>query len=439
MQATTAPIALDRAPPTGESLRSVDADGHMKVEMSRISKGNVCPYRGSEIPGWEQLGLSPDRIYRLLRDPKELERAAHTFDGKPLLVRHVAVSSEAPSQSLIVGSVGTVSWEEPYLVSRPLTVWTEDAKQLIESGAQRELSAAYRYRAEMTPGVYGGEQYDGVMRDIVGNHVAIVEEGRAGPDVHVADERPRSFRMKYPKQVAIATAALAAKGITLSPEQQLAMDSAFVAADATIFETPEHPVVELSADEMKAACDEATEEKRKEHGEDAELDDQEREEAYERARDKKRGKDSKAKDSKKAKDSRRAKDGKEGETQNEHGKDGEVDHRKDFDPVKAKDELSRELRAELTKQFREAAAAREAVKPLVGVVSLAMDSAEDIYRFALERAGNKRAKTAHVDALPDMIAAALEAKSPRRETPAHAMDSNGQPYDFDSMFGVRAA
>jgi hypothetical protein len=39
----------------------------------------------------------------------------------------------------------------------------------------------------MTPGTYGGIKYDGVMRDIVGNHVALVEEGRAGADVHVGD------------------------------------------------------------------------------------------------------------------------------------------------------------------------------------------------------------------------------------------------------------
>ena len=42
----------------------------------------------------------------------------------------------------------------------------------------------------MTPGVTPeGEKYDGVMRDIVGNHVALVREGRAGPDVVVGDSK----------------------------------------------------------------------------------------------------------------------------------------------------------------------------------------------------------------------------------------------------------
>src|ERR1700728_4409779 len=109
-------MALDR------SLRSVDADGHMVVEMSRISKANICPYRGSEIPNWQALGLDPDRVYRLLRDPKELEKAASTFSGKPLLIRHVPVTADLPNQSLWVGTLGTVTWEAPYLVARPLTV-----------------------------------------------------------------------------------------------------------------------------------------------------------------------------------------------------------------------------------------------------------------------------------------------------------------------------
>ncbi|MGB8839433.1 MAG: DUF2213 domain-containing protein, partial [Aliidongia sp.] len=58
----------------------------------------------------------------------------------------------------------------------------------VESGAQRELSCGYRYVAEMSPGTSpDGVKYDGRMTQIVANHVALVEAGRAGPDVMVAD------------------------------------------------------------------------------------------------------------------------------------------------------------------------------------------------------------------------------------------------------------
>lgn len=39
----------------------------------------------------------------------------------------------------------------------------------------------------MTPGTYEGQPYDGRMTNIRGNHVALVEKGRAGPDVLVYD------------------------------------------------------------------------------------------------------------------------------------------------------------------------------------------------------------------------------------------------------------
>ncbi|MFY3690853.1 DUF2213 domain-containing protein, partial [Achromobacter xylosoxidans] len=45
-------LAFDRA-----TVRRIDVDGRMHVEISNISKATVNPYRGSEIPDWEALGL----------------------------------------------------------------------------------------------------------------------------------------------------------------------------------------------------------------------------------------------------------------------------------------------------------------------------------------------------------------------------------------------
>jgi uncharacterized protein len=82
----------------------------------------------------------------------------------------------------VIGSTGTdAAFETPYL-RNSLVVWARDAIEDIESEIKKELSSAYRYRADMTPGTYEGMPYDGVMRDIVGNHVALVDSGRAGPD-----------------------------------------------------------------------------------------------------------------------------------------------------------------------------------------------------------------------------------------------------------------
>jgi hypothetical protein len=89
---------------------------------------------------------------------------------------------------LVIGATGSdAAFEAPFL-KNSLTIWAQDALDDVESEVKKELSSAYHYRADMTPGTYQGVPYDGVMRDLVGNHVALVKEGRAGADVVVGDD-----------------------------------------------------------------------------------------------------------------------------------------------------------------------------------------------------------------------------------------------------------
>lgn len=172
-----------------ETVRAKDKDGRLHIAMTNISKANICDYFGHEIPGWQELRLDPRKKYRLLRDPKELEKAAHTFNNLPLLSKHVGVSADDHRSDLTIGSTGTdAHFEHPYL-KNSLVVWPSEAISAIESEQQKELSCAYRYTPDMTPGSFEGQSYDGVMRDIVGNHVALVKEGRAGSDVVVGDSK----------------------------------------------------------------------------------------------------------------------------------------------------------------------------------------------------------------------------------------------------------
>ena len=184
-QAHDAALAFDR-----KTARSYDGFGRLHVSASHISKAVVNPYRGDEIPNSEELGLQPDRIYMLYRDPDELAKAAPTFNNLPILSRHVPVNVFDHKPELVIGSTGTdAAFNSPYL-DNSLVLWAHDAIEAVEKELMKELSSSYRYRADMTPGSVDGVAYDGVMRDIVGNHVALVRDGRAGPDVVVGDSKP---------------------------------------------------------------------------------------------------------------------------------------------------------------------------------------------------------------------------------------------------------
>lgn len=209
------------------SLRSYDQDGRLHVESSNISKATVNPYYGGEIPNYRQLGLEPKKVYYLLRDPEELEKAAPTFNNLPLLNKHIPVSADEPQKEVIAGTTGSDTVFEDGYLKCSLAVWDAEAIAGIESGEQVELSSAYRYTADMTAGEFEGRHYDGVMRDIVGNHVALVDVGRAGRDVVVSDADPfherKTMKLKAGAKARIQAAVqpLLAQDAELSPDELL--------------------------------------------------------------------------------------------------------------------------------------------------------------------------------------------------------------------------
>ena len=184
-------------------MRTFDDNGYLHVKLTPISKACVNPYLGSEIPDFTDLGLEADRIYYALRDPDELKEAVNTFNGLPLLMEHHHIDAETQPKEYIVGSTGTDAvFEAPYL-KNSLTITDAEAIKAIEDGSAKEISCAYRFTPDFTEGEYDidGQKihYDFVMRDISGNHVALVREGRAGHDVAVADKKPEEIKRSEKK------------------------------------------------------------------------------------------------------------------------------------------------------------------------------------------------------------------------------------------------
>ena len=227
-----APLAFDR------SVRHFDVDGRMHVDLSNISKAMVCPYFGREIPDADKLGLDAEKLYMLYRDPVELAKAAPTFNRQPLMIVHKPVSAIDSNQDLVVGTTGSdVEFVAPYLRCS-LSVWDAAAIAGIETKEQAELSAGYHYRADMTPGEVDGVAYDGVMRDIIGNHVALVDIGRAGADVVVGDSDPFSIKGHDMSKKVSSMAIMLAGALAATVRPLLAADKSVsmreVVADVTV-------------------------------------------------------------------------------------------------------------------------------------------------------------------------------------------------------------
>lgn len=244
-----------------KSVRTVDQDGRMHVQISNISKATVNPYRGNEIPDAEQLGLDPDKVYYLLRDPAELEKAAPTFNNIPVLDRHIPVTVDDPQKDRVVGSTGTdAAFNSPYLTNS-LVIWDAVAIVGVTTREQCELSSAYRYDAEMTPGTYEGVHYDGIMRNIRGNHVALVDVGRAGPDVVVGDSKLLEIpQMSGKKLSATAIAVRGALFALLKPkiaqDAQIKDLTAIVGSvKAATFAKDKQSIIDAVAKKFKIAAD----------------------------------------------------------------------------------------------------------------------------------------------------------------------------------------
>ncbi len=361
-------MALDR------SVRRIDADGHLHVEHCVLSAAVVSPYYGREINGAERLGLEPDTIYWMYRDADALREAASSINGKPLIEIHQPVSADDHPREITVGSVNNATFQAPDLIGE-LAIWDGDAIKRIQDGSKRCVSAGYAYETVPETGEINGQPYTLKMVNIRFNHLALVEEPRVKTAI-IGDSAPPNNTKE--------TSMAAHKPMSTAGRIAAAIRSGRLAMDA-------------SEEDVKKCMDEdETEEEKKAREE------KERAAADEEAK-KKEDEERKAADeeAKREADEQKAKDEEE---------------RKKDDDKKAQDAaVDAKIKLALDNQRRELRAAqdaREAVRPLVGDV-IGMDSAGDIYRYALKQTGHD-ATGVHDSALPALVSMAIDAKRPAR-------------------------
>lgn len=168
--------------------KQVDKNDFWFIENNPITKVGVYPYLGKQI----SQDCEPDKIYYVLRPKEELFRK-ETLDSLrliPLIDGHTMIGKDftAPEDKGLDGTLGDNVSHDTDTIYNDLKIISNKMKEEIQNG-KKELSLGYFCRYDKQPGTYKGQRYDYVQRDIIANHLALVDKGRMGADVRVYDSK----------------------------------------------------------------------------------------------------------------------------------------------------------------------------------------------------------------------------------------------------------
>jgi hypothetical protein len=157
------------------------------VQARAARGGNIQDYLGAEV------GRPDLPIVRVYRDADEVFRAEslRTFGHKAVTLDHPASPVTTKTwRSVARGHVGDEVVRDGEFVRIPMMVADQEAIDAVQGG-KREISVGYSCDLDFTAGkTADGREYDARQINIVVDHVAIVDRGRAGPDCRIGDQRP---------------------------------------------------------------------------------------------------------------------------------------------------------------------------------------------------------------------------------------------------------
>lgn len=170
--------------------RRRNADGYMKVR-ARSARVGVYDYLGAEVDPEGKRFKAGDivKVYRPAEEVFATDSLA-SFVAKPITDNHPAVPVNSRNwkdhaRGTVFGAVDEDGARN--YVSFDLAFMDAALIDAIDSG-KRELSNGYSCDLAFEDGTApDGTRYQAVQRNIRGNHVAVVDRGRAGPECRVND------------------------------------------------------------------------------------------------------------------------------------------------------------------------------------------------------------------------------------------------------------
>lgn len=170
------------------------ADGYLAVR-AKASRTGVYDYAGVEVDPENKHGLRDQATVKVLRDAADVfaPKAAHSFIGKPITDNHPAEAVTSTNwKDHARGTVMGAKWEEGGYLAFDLLLTDASAIAAVDGG-KRELSNGYSCDLQFGDfTAQDGTKCQAKQVGIVGNHIALVDRGRAGPDCRIADAAPCS-------------------------------------------------------------------------------------------------------------------------------------------------------------------------------------------------------------------------------------------------------
>lgn len=173
---------------TVPSKRTKTTDGYLVIKDAVIARTGIQLYRAFEL-GLHRDAYAPMSMIRVYRPPEEVfsARSMSSFENAPLTINHPPAGVTAANwQALAKGEARNIRRVGDKLVA-DLWVKAKDGIDAVEGG-KTALSNGYLSDIELVSGsTPTGEPYDAVQRNIVGNHVAIVDKARCGSVCRISD------------------------------------------------------------------------------------------------------------------------------------------------------------------------------------------------------------------------------------------------------------
>lgn len=165
------------------------ADGRLVVD-AKFARAGIYIYSGAEVDPHNEHGLRDRAQVRVYRSPSAVFDAAAmgSFAHKAVTDDHPAEMVTAANWSDLAKGVtdGQVARDGEF-VRVPMMLTDAGLVAKVDDG-KSELSAGYDAEIDFALGFTPhGEAYDAEMTNIRGNHIAVVDKGRAGAECRIAD------------------------------------------------------------------------------------------------------------------------------------------------------------------------------------------------------------------------------------------------------------